>query len=76
LISQDAPDLSAAHSSFRLIATASNSQPLRDWLSEEHANMFFTLPALPMPRAEERAVLLAAGCPDAVVEPLLIFAER
>ncbi|KAI0036975.1 AAA domain-containing protein [Vararia minispora EC-137] len=68
--------LSTVHPSFRLLATASGAQPLRDWLTDEHANMFFCVPALPMPRTEERAVMQAAGCPAGILEPLLAFAEK
>ncbi|KAF7366325.1 von Willebrand factor A domain-containing protein 8 [Mycena sanguinolenta] len=68
--------LTLAHPSFRLIATASKSLPLKDWLSAEHANMFFPVPAQPMGRAEEEAILLATGCPAHVVRRMLAFAER
>ncbi|KAH9931510.1 AAA domain-containing protein [Fomitopsis serialis] len=68
--------LSVAHPSFRMIATASKSQPLTDWLNAEHANMFFTLPLLPMPRAEERAILSQTGCPLSAINALLEFADR
>ncbi len=37
-------ELSVAHRSFRVISTASKSIPLKDWLSDEHANMFFPVP--------------------------------
>ena len=68
--------LSVAHPSFRILATASKSQPLNDWLTAEHANMFFTLPLQPMPRAEERTVLLQTGCSPSTVDTLLDFADR
>ncbi|KAJ3774347.1 AAA domain-containing protein [Lentinula raphanica] len=72
----DASLLSTAHPSFRIIATASKSLSLRDWLSDEHANMFFTIPSSPMPLDEERTVLLRTRCEPAVVEILLAFAEK
>ncbi|KAK7042195.1 von Willebrand factor A domain-containing protein 8 [Favolaschia claudopus] len=68
--------LSIAHPSFRLIATASKSLPLKDWLSAEHANMFFPVAAQPMGRAEEEAILFATGCSPSTVKRLLAFAER
>ncbi|EPQ51988.1 hypothetical protein GLOTRDRAFT_132574 [Gloeophyllum trabeum ATCC 11539] len=46
-----------SHPSFRIVTTASKSQPLRDWLSDEHANMFFPIPAEPMSRHEETTLL-------------------
>ncbi|KAE9393793.1 hypothetical protein BT96DRAFT_958988 [Gymnopus androsaceus JB14] len=66
------------HPSFRLITTASKSLPLRDWLGDEHANMFFTVPAQPMSVEEERKVLLrtAPGCHVEMVEVLVRFAGR
>ncbi|KZT64100.1 hypothetical protein DAEQUDRAFT_679169 [Daedalea quercina L-15889] len=67
--------LSVAHPSFRIIATASKSQPLNDWLTAEHANMFFTLPLLLMSRAEERAVLSQTGCCLSTIDTLLDFAD-
>ncbi|KAF7342156.1 von Willebrand factor A domain-containing protein 8 [Mycena venus] len=68
--------LTLAHPSFRLIATASKSLPLKDWLSAEHANMFFPIPAQPMGRTEEEAILLATGCSPRVAKRMLAFAER
>lgn len=62
--------------SFRIIATASKSQPLKDWLSEEHVNLFFTIPTQPMHSTEELTVLLSTGCPAPVAKQLLDFAER
>lgn len=67
-------DISVAHPSFRVISTASRVAPLRDWLSAEHANMFLPLPAQPMGRSEEAALLLRTGCPPANVDALLRFA--
>ncbi|TFY67028.1 hypothetical protein EVJ58_g1884 [Rhodofomes roseus] len=68
--------LSTAHPSFRIIATASKSQPLNDWLNAEHANMFFTLPLLPMARKEESTVLSQTGCAPSTIDRLLGFADR
>ncbi|KAI0296956.1 AAA domain-containing protein [Multifurca ochricompacta] len=68
------PDLSTAHPSFRVISTASRAAPLRDWLSSEHANMFLPVPAQPMGRTEEAALLIRTGCPPANVDTLLTFA--
>ncbi|KAJ4490439.1 AAA domain-containing protein [Lentinula aciculospora] len=68
--------LTTTHPSFRLIATASKSLPLRDWLSDEHANMFFTIPSQPMSPSEERAVLSSTKCHSAVVHLLSVFAEK
>jgi len=69
-------ELSVVHPSFRVISTASKSQPLKDWLSDEHANMFFCIPSQPMDRREESDILLSTGCPPPVVETLLSFAEK
>ncbi|KAJ7121114.1 AAA domain-containing protein [Mycena epipterygia] len=69
-------ELSLAHPSLRIITTASKSLPLKDWLTAEHANMFFAVPAQPMARAEECAILLATGCDERVVARMLAFAER
>ena len=63
------------HPSFRLIATASNSQPLRDWLSDEHANMFFPIPSQPMSPQEEARILRDTGCAREDVSTLLSFAD-
>jgi von Willebrand factor A domain-containing protein 8 len=68
--------LSITHPSFRIIATASKSIPLKDWLSDEHSNMFFPVPALPMTSNEESIVLRQTGCPEVLVEVLLQFAEK
>ncbi|KAJ7792830.1 hypothetical protein B0H14DRAFT_3561972 [Mycena olivaceomarginata] len=75
-IDSGASTLSLAHPSFRLIATASKSLPLKDWLSAEHANMFFPVPAQPMGRVEEEAILLATGCAPRAVKRMLAFAEH
>ncbi|KAH9028969.1 AAA domain-containing protein [Lactarius pseudohatsudake] len=74
LVPTNSPDITVAHSSFRVISTASRAAPLRDWLSAEHANMFLTLPAQPMGRSEEAALLLRTGCPPFHVDTLLGFA--
>ncbi|KAI0772733.1 AAA domain-containing protein [Trametes elegans] len=73
---EQSPDLSVAHKSFRVMSTASKSIPLKDWLSDEHANMFFAVAALPMGAAEEERILLQTGCPVAVARTLLAFAEK
>ncbi|KAL6302276.1 AAA domain-containing protein [Sparassis latifolia] len=69
-------ELSVAHPAFRIISTASKSLPLRDWLSDEHANMFFPVAAQPMGRDEEASILLHTGCSPSVVTTLLTFAEK
>ncbi|KAJ6624725.1 AAA domain-containing protein [Mycena sp. CBHHK59/15] len=69
-------ELSVAHPSFRMITTASKSLPLKDWLSSEHANMFFPIPSQPMDHEEESVILLSTGCPPRLVERMLAFAER
>ncbi|KAH7919391.1 hypothetical protein BV22DRAFT_1199497 [Leucogyrophana mollusca] len=66
--------LSIAHRSLRIISTASKSLPLKDWLSDEHANMFFPIPCQPMDEAEENDNLLETGCPPAIAHSLLAFA--
>jgi von Willebrand factor A domain-containing protein 8 len=82
IVGQATPDevasgeLSVAHPSFRAIMTASKSLPLKDWVSDEHANMFFPIPSQPMDEAEEAAVLGATGCPFPIINTLLAFAER
>ena len=68
--------LTVCHSSFRIIATASKAIPLKDWLTHEHANMFFTLPSQPMDQEEERKTVLSTGCPMEIVEKLLAFSGR
>jgi hypothetical protein len=69
-------ELSVAHPSFRVISTASKSLPLKDWLSDEHANMFFAVPSQPMTLEEEEAILLETGCPPETVKVLLAFATK
>ncbi|KAI0061227.1 hypothetical protein BV25DRAFT_1857935 [Artomyces pyxidatus] len=72
----DSSDLSIAHPSFRIISTSSKSTALRDWLSDEHANMFFPVAAQPMSHDEESDVLLQTGCPPEIVNRLLVLAEK
>ncbi|KAI0089424.1 AAA domain-containing protein [Irpex rosettiformis] len=69
-------ELSVPHPSFRVIVTASKSIPLKDWLSDEHANMFFPVPSLPMSQDEESTVLRQIGCPPDLVDVLLRFADK
>ncbi|KAI0327509.1 hypothetical protein GY45DRAFT_1355662 [Cubamyces sp. BRFM 1775] len=78
LVDEEEPssDLSVAHRAFRVISTASKSISLKDWLSDEHANMFFTVAAQPMSQAEEAHILLQTGCRASVVETLLKFADK
>lgn len=64
------------HPSFRVICTASKSLLLKDWLSDEHANMFFPVPSQPMDVEEETSVLVATGCPPVTVDVLLCFAKK
>ncbi|KAF5384151.1 hypothetical protein D9615_003188 [Tricholomella constricta] len=71
-----AGELTVAHPSFRIISTASKSLPLKDWLSDEHANMFFPIPSQPMDHREEADILRATGCPPSLVETLLSFAGK
>ena len=65
-----------AHPSFRIISTTSKSLGLKDWLSDEHANMFFAVVAQPMSREEETAVLLSTHCSPEVFDKLLTFADK
>ncbi|EKM57120.1 uncharacterized protein PHACADRAFT_92032 [Phanerochaete carnosa HHB-10118-sp] len=69
-------ELAIPHSSFRVIVTASKSLPLKDWLSDEHANMFFPVAAIPMSQEEETILLLDTGCPRKLVNTLISFAEK
>ncbi|TFK29464.1 hypothetical protein FA15DRAFT_344640 [Coprinopsis marcescibilis] len=69
-------ELSVAHPSFRIITTASKSLPLKDWVSDEHANMFFPIPSQPMDFEEEASILAATGCPTEIVKILLAFADK
>ncbi|THH30493.1 hypothetical protein EUX98_g3701 [Antrodiella citrinella] len=69
-------ELSVAHPSFRIVVTSSKSLPLKDWLTDEHANMFFPIPSIPMSISEESATLLQTDCAPATVQKLLAFAEK
>ena len=69
-------DLTICHPSFRIIVTASKAIPSKEWLTHEHANMFFTLPSQPMNKGEEQKVVLSTGCPAEIVEKLLAFAGK
>lgn len=64
------------HPSFRVISTASKSLPLKDWLSDEHANIFFPIPSQPMTQEEESSILLETGCSPGAVETLVSFADK
>ncbi|CCM05477.1 uncharacterized protein FIBRA_07698 [Fibroporia radiculosa] len=68
--------LSIAHPSFRVISTASKSLPLKDWLSDEQANMFFPIAAQPMSREEEFMILSKTACSSMLLNTLLSFAEK
>jgi von Willebrand factor A domain-containing protein 8 len=63
---------------FRSIATGSRTLPLKDWLTDEHANTFFTIPSLVMDRKEERKVLeiRSPDAPSSVLDVLLDFADK
>ncbi|KAG7095577.1 hypothetical protein E1B28_006310 [Marasmius oreades] len=69
-------ELSITHPCFRIISTASKSLPLKDWLSDEHCNMFFPIHSQPMDEKEEYVVLKSSGCSSETLERLLRFAER
>jgi hypothetical protein len=69
-------DLTTCHPSFRIIATASKSIPIKDWLTLEHSNMFFTVPSQQMSKEEEQRAVLSTGCPVDIVDKLLSFAEK
>ena len=69
-------ELSVTHPSFRVIVTASKSLPLKDWLSDEHANMFFPISSLPMSPSEESTLLRQTGCPSEFIDVLLQFADK
>jgi von Willebrand factor A domain-containing protein 8 len=69
-------ELSVTHPSFRIISTASKSLSLRDWLNDEHANMFFPIPSQPMDADEENEILLETGCSPNIIKTLLSFAEK
>lgn len=69
-------ELSIAHPSFRVIATASKSAPLTDWLTEEHASMLLPIPSQPMDFTEEYEILSRTGASAEHVKLLLKFAEK
>ncbi|KAJ3534193.1 hypothetical protein NM688_g7173 [Phlebia brevispora] len=73
---RDSDELSVPHPSFRVLVTASKSLPLKDWLSDEHANMFFPVMTVPMTQEEEARILLGTGCPQKYVTILLEFADK
>ncbi|KAK0223975.1 AAA domain-containing protein [Armillaria fumosa] len=72
----DSGELIVPKSPFRIISTASKSIPLKDWLTEEHANMFFPIPSQPMSVEEEVLVLRGTGCASTYIETLLSFADK
>ncbi|KAK0451876.1 AAA domain-containing protein [Armillaria borealis] len=72
----DSGELIVSKPSFRVISTASKSIPLKDWLTEEHANMFFPIPSQPMSVEEEALILRGTGCAPTYVETLLSFADK
>ena len=49
---------------------------LRDWLNDEHVNMFFPVLMQPMDTDEETSLLLSTGCPQSIVTSLLTFAFK
>ncbi|KAF8878073.1 AAA domain-containing protein [Infundibulicybe gibba] len=69
-------ELSIAHPSFRIISTSSKSLPVKDWLSDEHANMFFPVPSQPMDADEEFRILSSTGCPSDMARVLIALAEQ
>ncbi|BGP51199.1 hypothetical protein JCM10450v2_007128 [Rhodotorula kratochvilovae] len=64
------------HPSFRVVTTASKATSPAEWLTEDLAANLVSLPTLPMPIEEERALLLAEGCPAPQVDLLELFATR
>lgn len=72
----DSAIVEPVHPSFRIITTASKATPPSEWLTEQVASSILALPAIPMPLAEERALLLAVGCPAPLVDHLELFAQR
>lgn len=68
--------LDPIHPAFRVITTASKATPPAEWLTEQVAATILALPTIPMPLAEERALLLAVGCPASLVDHLELFAQR
>ncbi|KWU41842.1 hypothetical protein RHOSPDRAFT_30334 [Rhodotorula sp. JG-1b] len=68
--------LDPIHPAFRIITTATKATPPSEWLTEQVAANILALPTIPMPLAEERALLLAVGCPDSLVDDIELFAQR
>ena len=50
--------------------------PLRDWMSIEHANMFFPVLTQPMGVQEERTILSTTGAPAEFIDRLVNFATK
>ncbi|SCV74430.1 BQ2448_8069 [Microbotryum intermedium] len=71
----DGAIISRVHPSFRIIATSSKSSQPKEWLTEELSANFIALPSIAMPLEEEKAILLATGCPPALVDRLEVFAR-
>lgn len=71
----DKDSITTCHSSFRIITTASKSLPFRDWLTDEHANMFGALTSLPMSSSEELEIILDTGCSQEVSSKILELAQ-
>jgi hypothetical protein len=71
----DQSSLTQTHPSFRVIASASKSLHIRDWLTDEHANMVGTLSSIPMPPTEELDILLSTGCNASTAKKVLEFAS-
>ncbi|KAM0756043.1 hypothetical protein T439DRAFT_283415 [Meredithblackwellia eburnea MCA 4105] len=72
---ESSPELSLAHPSFRLLATATKSTPPREWLTEEISSIFFALPVILMSSSEETSLLLSTGCPPSLGERMIAFAQ-
>lgn len=68
--------LDFVHPSFRIVTTSTKASAATEWLTEEVASNLVSLSTVPMPLAEERALLLAVGCPTALVDHLELFAQR
>lgn len=49
---------------------------MKDWLTDEHSNMFFPIATLPMSEAEEASILLQTGCSRKYIDLLLAFADK
>ncbi|KXN92823.1 von Willebrand factor A domain-containing protein 8 [Leucoagaricus sp. SymC.cos] len=71
-----ASKLLVAHPSFCIISTTSKSLPLKDWLSDKQANMFFPIPSQPMDTQEELSIFTTMGHPKELADTLLQFAEK